>query len=321
MVGAALVVATAAHADRGEALLRQALRHYAQGRFEAAIRVLHHALTATTAPKTLGQVQLFLGVSYAVTDRPAEAREAFAAALRYDPQVTLDPERFKPALVRLFLAVKQRVLGGPSSAPVSPPPRAGGASPPAVASPAAAAPPRAAPVAPPSPSGPSRAQVVLRPGTRRGFFLLAAGPGIGLTTNVPSNLKLSEVLGFHFFRRSSGPGLALGLGQGLGGDWLLLEAGVRFFWDIQLGGRYAVHLTPFVQPGYILAHFTGYPYDIAAPVEPTAHAFNVAFGLAVQLLLVDRAILHLQLVGIDLGVNANGADVRYDLLLGGGVTF
>ena len=100
-----------AGSDRSLKLLQQARQRYAMVLFEESIQLLEQAKLATREPGQLGQIYLYLGINYAVMGKPDEARKEFSAALGYDPELTLDPQRLKQPIVEMFNKLRRGMSG------------------------------------------------------------------------------------------------------------------------------------------------------------------------------------------------------------------
>jgi hypothetical protein len=113
-------VSAAAEQPGAEALYRHGVELFAQGALEASAAVLERARHRTREPRLLALIELHLGLNAATTHRRAQAREHFRRAVRHDPALHMDPQQYKPELVRLYeevraeeAAIARRVLGRP----------------------------------------------------------------------------------------------------------------------------------------------------------------------------------------------------------------
>jgi len=102
---------TAARGEGASALLEQGITSFGLGQLEASRQALERARAATSDPKLLAKVQLYLGLNAAVEGKTSRARVAFTAALRHDPTLKLSASNFKPDLVSLFEAVRKQLPG------------------------------------------------------------------------------------------------------------------------------------------------------------------------------------------------------------------
>lgn len=104
VVLALLLVAQTARGepDPGAPLLEQGVRAFDRGEFEQAQRLLERARLAARQDGTLGRIELHLGLTRAVMGDELEARGHFRRALDHEPTLSVDPQRYKPEVVRLF---------------------------------------------------------------------------------------------------------------------------------------------------------------------------------------------------------------------------
>ena len=109
-LGLLLLQANEASADPTK-LLEQGKALLMQGYLDSAIERLSAARKASTDSRQLGQIALYLGVSYEANGELRQAEDAFAQALKHDPTLRVDAERFKPAVVKLFRSVRERLHG------------------------------------------------------------------------------------------------------------------------------------------------------------------------------------------------------------------
>ena len=100
-------------ADPAGDLLKQAIVRYIGVDFRGSLGLLHEARArdATRDPRLLGKIHLYIGCNHAELGQDARAREAFAAALGHDPALDLDPQWFKPSLVKMFRQVRRGMHG------------------------------------------------------------------------------------------------------------------------------------------------------------------------------------------------------------------
>lgn len=102
---------TVVHAQPATDAIERAAKHYSDGEFELALRVLQHAINVTKDSQQLAQLHLSLGVNYAVIGFIEKARAAFRTALAFFPTVDVDPHTYKPSLVNLFRDVRSEMTG------------------------------------------------------------------------------------------------------------------------------------------------------------------------------------------------------------------
>ena len=116
---ASLVGAPEASAARAAAAAKStAESHYIRGRlqhdngeFEASIASLLRAKFLATETALRARIQLYLGLNHYVLGRKPEAMENFKQALRIDPTLVMDANKFKPSIVRAFSAARDDVIG------------------------------------------------------------------------------------------------------------------------------------------------------------------------------------------------------------------
>jgi hypothetical protein len=292
--------------EPAELVVREAVGHYDMGRFEASLRSLDRAETATTSPAVLARVHLYRGVNLAVLGRREQAQASFALALQHDPQISLDPNRFKPAIVELLQAARARRAG-----------------------PAVVGQPVVTRQAEP-PSG------VLRRATRPFAVTLALG-GVAGFSGAAGGFALAQELGYHLSRSGGGPALGLAIGESFGSRGQgasgtstrvsVYQVGAKLWWDLQPAARTAFYLAPVLQ--------LSFAYATAAVVgsSDSTYAFALRGGLEAKLVVDDRWLLYARPIGLDLlvggahlgGVAGEGTDasllLRYEAVAGAGVIF
>ena len=91
--------------------LEQGQKLFAQGDFDAALKMLDAAAIEGGEPATLEKVQLLRAQCLAARQDFARAEEAFALALDANPETTLDPTRVDPTVVRILESVRARLTG------------------------------------------------------------------------------------------------------------------------------------------------------------------------------------------------------------------
>lgn len=104
-------------------LLNKGKSHYKLGEFSKSVKWLKRASRATRGRKQLAQVYLYLGLNYVGLEKLEQAKKAYAAALKHDASVEMDPVKFNPTTVKLFRKIRSGMLGklriaGPSKAQV-----------------------------------------------------------------------------------------------------------------------------------------------------------------------------------------------------------
>ena len=108
---AVLCLPGAARADEAEALLEEGLVRLRVGKFKKSLKVLRRALRKAKVPGIKAKVQLNLGLVYAVLRKKRRARQAFTAALKLDPTVTLKKGEVKDKALSLFEEVRSGIKG------------------------------------------------------------------------------------------------------------------------------------------------------------------------------------------------------------------
>ncbi|MBW2522561.1 MAG: hypothetical protein JRI23_00230 [Deltaproteobacteria bacterium] len=163
---------------------------------------------------------------------------------------------------------------------------------------------------------------VLRPGTRPWVFL----GGLGFTGNFwvdyggysyrgyrsrLHQFKLMQDIGGHFSGDASGPALGASFEESFNGDFWRLQAGPKFWWDIQVVKSMGIYVTPEVRIGP------------AVWGNGDAHGFfNQQIGCSGRLILADRAIVFFKPISVDLFTDFDGWWFGYwDVMAGGGVTW
>lgn len=174
----------------------------------------------------------------------------------------------------------------------------------------------------------------LRPSTRPFFALLGVGPTAGIggqcyagyyygyslynepgfqTLGCGGALKISQEIGFHF--KGSGEGPAAGLlvqEELLSYGYFGLSVAPKFSWDIQLLKDVGFYVSPNVAVGYHRSRWFGHP---------TMRGGSVQGGVALKLSLGDRGLLYTQLPHFDFVFGPGYSMVRYDFIVGGGISF
>jgi tetratricopeptide (TPR) repeat protein len=269
---------------------------YDDGRYEEALRHFEKAQAIKYSPK----LHFNIGLVYQRMAEPEKAIEAYKRYLKEEPNAKNAPEARKRIRIQeIQVRVKQERDGTapPASAPAE----------------------EAKPKEEERPSGPP----LLRPGTHRAFAAAALGGGFGLTGS-SHFFKIVEAIGVHFRGEAGGPGLSLEIHEALASGLFLLEAGPRFAWDIRVGER-GLYISPGLMAGFVYfkSDFNFPEYNPAG----SSLGFGLQAGVDLKLVLGDRGLLLLRPVSIsyartyssDLSVWQDR--VRFDVLLGGGVTF
>jgi hypothetical protein len=112
-----LVIGTAREAaaeDEVARLLGQAIESFDNGAFVQSRDLLLRALELSRERKEarlLGRIHLYLGLNAAVESGPENAKPLFRQALKHDPLLRVDAERFKPDFVKAFEEVRVELIG------------------------------------------------------------------------------------------------------------------------------------------------------------------------------------------------------------------
>jgi hypothetical protein len=91
--------------------LEQGQKLFNQGDFDAALKMLDAAAAEGGDAATLEKVHLLRAQCLAARQDFVRAEEAFALALEANPDVTLDPARVDPTVVKLLESVRARLTG------------------------------------------------------------------------------------------------------------------------------------------------------------------------------------------------------------------
>jgi len=106
-----LMLAGPARADRAEELQQEGVFRFNTGKHQKSLALLSQAVRATRDPKLLARIYLYIGLNHAVLGKEAQAKKAFGVALGHNTELRLDPNRFKPALVKLLDSVRSTLQG------------------------------------------------------------------------------------------------------------------------------------------------------------------------------------------------------------------
>lgn len=101
LLPSAAVAAKSARFAQGQA-------EFNRGNFTAALKHLDAAATEQNDDATSAKLHLLRGQALAAQQNYEEAETAFAKALSYDPEVSLDPSRVDPKLVRMLDDLRDR---------------------------------------------------------------------------------------------------------------------------------------------------------------------------------------------------------------------
>lgn len=101
----------AAAENEAARLLEQAIESFDNGAFVQSRDLLLQARKQTKDTKMLGRIHLYLGLNAAVESGPDSAKALFRKALKHDPLLRVDAERFKPVFVQAFEEVRGELIG------------------------------------------------------------------------------------------------------------------------------------------------------------------------------------------------------------------
>jgi hypothetical protein len=96
----------ASAAPSARELFERAKQAYMQAQAERSLKLLGRAARLVRDTKLSATIELYTGLNLLVTNKRPEAEAAFKRALRHDPTLSLDKERFKPSTVRLLEQIK-----------------------------------------------------------------------------------------------------------------------------------------------------------------------------------------------------------------------
>ncbi|MEZ4381672.1 MAG: hypothetical protein R3A79_10000 [Nannocystaceae bacterium] len=174
----------------------------------------------------------------------------------------------------------------------------------------------------------------LRPGSRPYYFLLGVGPSAGIGGQCYAGyyyggrlfneegyqllgcggaIKLSQEIGAHFSGYAAGPAAGVLVQQeALGYGYFGMTVAPKFAWDIQLLRDIGLYVSPNVAIGYHRSRWQGHPAFSGGDIQG---------GVAIKLSLGDRGLVYTQLPHFDFVFGPGYSMVRYDFLLGVGLTF
>lgn len=158
----------------------------------------------------------------------------------------------------------------------------------------------------------------LRSSSRPWFATFGLGPAIRID-DMPTQMKLEQAIGYHFFGKGSGPALGGVLTESFGNHFYQIGIGLRFWWDIQPVAGLGLYLAPMMQIGWSL-----FGWETNCPAnwncDDTANYFDWQIGFEPRLVIGDRGIVFFRFVTLN-PFFGNNVGLRYDLVFGGGVTF
>lgn len=109
-VGSAVDSAGTLFMNDSQRILRAGIQQYEEGQFDAATSNLRSALEGDLPTRDQVQAHKYLAFIACVTERTAQCRDEFRAALAIDPAMTLEPsEAGNPLWDPVFQAEKARV--------------------------------------------------------------------------------------------------------------------------------------------------------------------------------------------------------------------
>ncbi|PIE19998.1 MAG: hypothetical protein CSA65_00120 [Proteobacteria bacterium] len=102
---------SASAAPSAQQLFERAKRAYMHANAESSLKLLRRATKTVRDTKLAASIELYTGLSLLIMNRRPEAKAAFRRALRHDPTLSLDKERFKPSTVALLESIKAAARG------------------------------------------------------------------------------------------------------------------------------------------------------------------------------------------------------------------
>jgi len=150
---------------------------------------------------------------------------------------------------------------------------------------------------------------VLSPGTDRHIFALAFGPSYRLQ-NIANQFKFAQLYGYRLSSRGHGPYIGIAVEESVGNGTVSVQAAPRFGWDIRPFSSVALYLSPYVSLGY--AYVSSGTDD---------HYLGFQFGFEPKVIFDKRYVLFARAYSSDFFIRSGDYGVRYDLLLGAGLTF
>lgn len=111
LVASVFVLANPARVNGPPSKLQTGQAEFNRGDFQGALRTLDAAVSETSDQGALAKIHLLRGQCYAARQDFASAERAFALALENNPEISLDPSRVDPALVRMLDGLRNRLRG------------------------------------------------------------------------------------------------------------------------------------------------------------------------------------------------------------------
>ena len=132
-------------------------------------------------------------------------------------------------------------------------------------------------------------------------------------TNGGGAIKLSQEFGAHFSGYAAGPAAGVVVQQELlGYGYFGLTVAPKFTWDIQVLKDIGLYVSPNVAIGYHRSRWQGHPAFTGGDIQG---------GVALKLALGDRGLVYTQLPHFDFVFGPGYSMVRYDFILGVGLSF
>jgi hypothetical protein len=103
------VLGLASQAAAESATLREGIRQFSSGEYEASLATLREAKEHTGDRKELARISLYTAFCLQLLGRQAESDRAMERALAQDPELSLDPRRFKRQLLELVERARRRL--------------------------------------------------------------------------------------------------------------------------------------------------------------------------------------------------------------------
>lgn len=91
-------------------LVQRALTQYKEGAYHRSLELLGQARDVARDPKVLGTIHLYRGLNLATINQAPGAKEAFAAALRFNPRLKLSARWIKPSFVTMLEDMRRRII-------------------------------------------------------------------------------------------------------------------------------------------------------------------------------------------------------------------
>lgn len=161
---------------------------------------------------------------------------------------------------------------------------------------------------------------VLRPGTHPWYGGFDLGGAIGVHHST-SQFKLGQFIGYHFSRNASGPALGFDIQESFSDNVTTLQLGPKFIWDIPVVRNLGLYLTPSAMIGYGYVDAGGVCGYYGCYGGGGGSFFDLQFGFEGKLMLADRAFVFFRPFTLDFGISDHGLLFRWDIIVGGGVTF